>query len=189
MNIFESLENLSVSEECFNDIMSIVEEILDESIYHAIQKHSTKQDKNTLMNKAYDNQENELNAAAKREEKPEDVEILTGPDGKKFDEGIAKSRNRIYDKRFPKSKQAENIMNKGVAKMRAGDSLKDEVKGKKSGLGTSYANKEKEKLSSKLIKQGEKEFKQGVKQMRSGRFPLKVTYADGGRKVELADND
>ena len=30
MNIFESLENLNVSEECFNDIMDIVEEILSE---------------------------------------------------------------------------------------------------------------------------------------------------------------
>ena len=31
MNIFESLENLNVSEECFNDIVSIVEEIINES--------------------------------------------------------------------------------------------------------------------------------------------------------------
>ena len=30
MNIFESLENLNVSEECFNDIMGIVEEIINE---------------------------------------------------------------------------------------------------------------------------------------------------------------
>ena len=31
MDIFESLENLEISEECFNDIMDIVEEILSES--------------------------------------------------------------------------------------------------------------------------------------------------------------
>ena len=30
MNILESLENLNVSEECFNDIMGIVEEIINE---------------------------------------------------------------------------------------------------------------------------------------------------------------
>ena len=30
MNIFESLENLEISEECFNEIMDIVEEILSE---------------------------------------------------------------------------------------------------------------------------------------------------------------
>ena len=30
MNIFESLENLNVSEECFNSIMDIVEEIINE---------------------------------------------------------------------------------------------------------------------------------------------------------------
>ena len=30
MNIFESLESLNVSEECFNDILNIVEEIINE---------------------------------------------------------------------------------------------------------------------------------------------------------------
>ena len=35
-NIFESLENLNVSEECFNDIMGIVEELLSENIRDAI---------------------------------------------------------------------------------------------------------------------------------------------------------
>ena len=30
MNIFESLENLNVSEECFEDIVSIVEGIINE---------------------------------------------------------------------------------------------------------------------------------------------------------------
>lgn len=30
MNIYESLENLQVSEECFNDIMGIVEDIINE---------------------------------------------------------------------------------------------------------------------------------------------------------------
>lgn len=33
MNILESLENLQVSEECFNDIVKIVEELLNESDY------------------------------------------------------------------------------------------------------------------------------------------------------------
>lgn len=31
MNIFESLENLNVSEECFNDIMGIVEKLITEA--------------------------------------------------------------------------------------------------------------------------------------------------------------
>lgn len=31
MNIFESLENLNVSEACFNDILNIVEEIISET--------------------------------------------------------------------------------------------------------------------------------------------------------------
>ena len=40
MDIFESLENLNVSEECFDEIMGLVEEILDEStdtIYKSIE--------------------------------------------------------------------------------------------------------------------------------------------------------
>ena len=32
MDIFENLENLNVSEECFNDIMDIVEELLSEKV-------------------------------------------------------------------------------------------------------------------------------------------------------------
>ena len=32
MNIFESLENLNVSQECFNDIIGIVEELLSENL-------------------------------------------------------------------------------------------------------------------------------------------------------------
>ena len=38
MDIFESLENLNVSEECFDDIMGIVEEFLNESTYEIIDK-------------------------------------------------------------------------------------------------------------------------------------------------------
>lgn len=36
MNIFESLESLNVSEKCFNDIISIIEELLSEDVYHEI---------------------------------------------------------------------------------------------------------------------------------------------------------
>ena len=32
MNIFESLENLNVSEECFEDIIGLVEELLDKGV-------------------------------------------------------------------------------------------------------------------------------------------------------------
>ena len=38
INIYESLENLNVSEECFNDIMGIVEELLSEDIESYSQK-------------------------------------------------------------------------------------------------------------------------------------------------------
>lgn len=38
MNVYESLENLQVSEECFNDIMGIVEDILSEDVVSQIEK-------------------------------------------------------------------------------------------------------------------------------------------------------
>ena len=38
MNIFESLENLPVSEECFEEIMGIVEEILSEGLVGEIKR-------------------------------------------------------------------------------------------------------------------------------------------------------
>ena len=37
MDVFESLENLNVSEECFDSIMGIVEEIISENIYQDIE--------------------------------------------------------------------------------------------------------------------------------------------------------
>ena len=141
------------------------------------------------MNKAYDAQQKELYSAAKREEKPEDVEILTQEwDGKKVDDGIHKSANRILDRRSPNTKQAQNIMNKGTAKAVAGEALKSKVEKdmkSKRPSGTSYADKEKLALSKKLIKQGDKEFKQGVDQLQDLRYPLTIEYKDGKRQVSL----
>ena len=189
MDIFESLENLAVSEECFDDIIGIVEELLSEDIYHAIDKYAPEKDKQRLMNKAYDAQQKELYSAAKREEKPEDVKILTQEwDGKKVDDGIHKSANRILDRRSPNTKQAQNIMNKGTAKAVAGEALKSKVEKdikSKRPSGTSYADKEKLALSKKLIKQGDKEFKQGVDQLQDLRYPLTIEYKDGKRQVSL----
>ena len=64
MDIFESLENLGISEECFNDIMDIVEEILDESsksIYNAIEKKHGKPE--------YDEEGNPANKSAELKDK------------------------------------------------------------------------------------------------------------------------
>ena len=47
MDIFENLENLNVSEECFNDIMDIVEAVLSENAvddYHSKKLEDTKQE-------------------------------------------------------------------------------------------------------------------------------------------------
>ena len=54
MDIFENLEELNVSEECFNDIMDIVEELLNETVLNQIKKVYGNTDKaNDLLGKAY----------------------------------------------------------------------------------------------------------------------------------------
>ena len=50
MNIFESLENLNVSEECFDEIMGIVEELLSEGWADILQKNPDKAD---VIDKVY----------------------------------------------------------------------------------------------------------------------------------------
>ena len=80
MSIFESLENLNVSEECFDDIMGIVEELLSEDIYDAVLKsvddeNSPLRKKNIhgkinlarWMETIRDNKKKELEDSAKRE--------------------------------------------------------------------------------------------------------------------------
>ena len=42
-DIFESLENLNVSEECFDDIMGIVEELLDEGVLQKVKNFANNQ--------------------------------------------------------------------------------------------------------------------------------------------------
>ena len=68
MNIFESLENLQVSEECFNDILSIVEEIINEvsrgEVGKRIQKALEEIDKKA---EKVDNKEGEEKEEAKTE--------------------------------------------------------------------------------------------------------------------------
>ena len=45
MDIFESLENLQISEECFNDIMDIVEKVLAKDLVQAAETSYPQRDK------------------------------------------------------------------------------------------------------------------------------------------------
>ena len=61
MDIFESLENLNVSEECFDDIMGIVEEIINEVSDRKIRKCSDiKKDRSKILSKIVDNSRNQI---------------------------------------------------------------------------------------------------------------------------------
>lgn len=67
MDIFENLENLEISEECFNDIMGIVEEIIDEEIIDYIKKvHGDSEKGKELTNKALSNIGTEVTSAINR---------------------------------------------------------------------------------------------------------------------------
>jgi hypothetical protein len=67
MDIFESLENLPVSEECFDEIMGIVEDLINETIYDAIDKKYGKGENKTLRKKAIANANKEMSAAWQRD--------------------------------------------------------------------------------------------------------------------------
>ena len=71
MSIFESLESLAVSESCLEDIISIVEEMLNEDIFSTIKKvYAGPQNalkRRELLRKARANKKNERDEAIKRE--------------------------------------------------------------------------------------------------------------------------
>lgn len=72
MNIFESLENLNVSEECFRGIIELVEELLSEEIVDSIEKLKDPEKQCRLYDKIHGIQRKEMKQAAKREGKTED---------------------------------------------------------------------------------------------------------------------
>lgn len=88
MNIYESLENLNVSEECFEDIMGIVEELLSESLYSQAEKTGKLDSK--LDRKINEIKVKEFIEASKREGNGD------------FDKGF----NKVYDKRNPHNTKA-----------------------------------------------------------------------------------
>lgn len=68
MDIFESLENLNVSEECFEDIVGLVEEYIQENVFTAIDKYSNKpkEEKWELSRKAWRNRDEEMDSRLRR---------------------------------------------------------------------------------------------------------------------------
>ena len=116
MNIFESLENLNVSEECFNEIMGIVEEILNEDIIRAIDKKydpklekASKRGKKAfakmiekkwnLIDKAKENKEKEFNQAVSKIHK-EEAPKASEKDVKDFVEQKRNSNKNIRGEQF-----------------------------------------------------------------------------------------
>ena len=79
-SVFESLENLNVSEECFDEIMGIVKEVINETIYDAIDKKYGTGENKALRKKAIANAKKEFSAAFDRDTQ-----------GKKGEKGVNKA--------------------------------------------------------------------------------------------------
>lgn len=81
MDIFENLENLNVSEECFNEIMDMVEELLNEGWADILKKHPEKAD---VIDKVYSAEQGRYGRAPRKDLRyshpvPYDVERRTVP--------------------------------------------------------------------------------------------------------------
>lgn len=99
MGIFESLENLNVSEECFDDILSIVEELLSEDLEDtAWRLHGNNPNKyREISNKIKNIQNDETINTAKREGRPL-KDVLLRRNTNKNRTGENKTRmNRSFD--------------------------------------------------------------------------------------------
>jgi hypothetical protein len=127
MNIFESLENLNVSEECFDEIMELVEELLSEKVQDTIdKKYDMNPEKGQFYSKAYqDYKDAEAKGDPSAEEKY-----------KKWDRGIklsAKVRNMQAETERQKRAEGKPTVDertKGERNQRAADYRNPRYSGK-----------------------------------------------------------
>ena len=118
MDIFESLENLNVSEECFDEIMDMVEGLLSESLKQEISKKAGNGDdiKNYIYwnvdkyKKAHKAEYDELEQAAKREGKP-------------FIDIWNKRHSNKQSKGYVKTKELQNTPEKELKRKIARDAM------------------------------------------------------------------
>jgi hypothetical protein len=126
MDIFESLKNLNVSEECFDDIMGIVEEILSEDIYDYIQKKhgkavydiSTNRPANKsakLIRKAQEIAREEEHQATMRDAR------VTEPDGNKWSSKDRNNLQNAHDKIKGKREETKNTKGKDKTEVRSSE--------------------------------------------------------------------
>ena len=99
MSIFESLENLNVSEECFNDILSILEEYINE-----------------LNSKTYRLSRDKAEAIVRAQEENK-ANVKSADDLKAVEDDIAKRKHQaaIFNKKYEDQIVAE-LENKEKAK-------------------------------------------------------------------------
>ena len=123
MDIFEQLENLNVSEECFDDILDIVEELLNEDELHDTKAIRRKAEKNSkILNK-------EIKANSKELGKAQYDNMIAGGDAQSLvatarwsrkekgnqDEGtknLCSNANQAVKKAIKTSQKAQALHNK-----------------------------------------------------------------------------
>ena len=109
MDIFESLENLNVSEECFEDIVGLVEKYLvtapEYSKKYIPGKLYTPQARANIQNKSLDAKTQELKDAASRENKS--VEDIANRRG--YDKGALAPTLKTPDESIKSAKHRKGI--------------------------------------------------------------------------------
>lgn len=126
MNIFENLENLNVSEECFDEIMDMVEELLSEDTFSAIEKKHglAKYDINTNrpINKSAELVNKALSVGAKEKHQATMRDAgITEPDGNKWSSQDRVALQTAYDKIKDKRRKTKNTKGESKTRVRSSD--------------------------------------------------------------------
>ena len=126
MGIFESLENLNVSEECFDEIMDIVEELLSEDIYDYIQKKHGKAAYDINTNKPANKSAELVNKALSAEAKEKHQATMrdagiTEPDGNKWSSQDRVALQTAYDKIKDKRRKTKNTKGESKTRVRSSE--------------------------------------------------------------------
>ena len=166
MNIYESLENLQVSEECFNDIMGTVEEILNENVVDDYYSKKLKDVKNNLaiakshkrhLNKTVDKQPNkEYKQAAGQQRQANDdkqqmeqeyykspyrteYDIDNDPSYQQVCKDLNSASNKKYDASKKFSKKGSNLSHEIINLKNKRDDLENKIKNhKRNGQKTTF---------------------------------------------------
>ncbi len=166
MDIFESLENLAVSEECFDDIMGLVEELIREDVHSAINKYAPEKDRERLHDKANRILQDELDFDTYREEDKSGrrtsgiLGYTQSPDGKPHGSYDSRSpreaaEDRVIDRRFY-NKGMKNDYNKHTSSSIANQREDDLMSGGSGEIDLGHPDRKEMNIRRGMVKHAKK---------------------------------